>query len=29
VPFARALEQAFLYQASDIEIAIRQTLDGK
>ncbi len=30
VPFARKLEhQAFLYQASDIEKAIRETLEGK
>lgn len=28
VPFARKLEQEFLYKASDIEAAIRQTLEG-
>jgi len=29
VPFARKLEQEFLYKASDIEAAIRQTLEGR
>jgi len=29
VPFASVLEQAYLYQGSQIEAAIRQTLDGK
>jgi pyruvate dehydrogenase E1 component beta subunit len=28
VPFARKLEQEFLYKATDIEAAIRQTLEG-
>jgi pyruvate/2-oxoglutarate/acetoin dehydrogenase E1 component len=29
VPFTRTLEQEFLYKASDIEAAIRDTLEGK
>ena len=29
VPFTRTLEQEFLYKASDIEAAIRETLEGK
>jgi acetoin:2,6-dichlorophenolindophenol oxidoreductase subunit beta len=29
VPFAKVLEQEYLYKASAIEAAIRQTLDGK
>lgn len=29
VPFSRNLEQEFLYKASDIETAIRETLEGK
>jgi pyruvate dehydrogenase E1 component beta subunit len=29
VPFTKVLEQAYLYQPSDIEAAIRKTLDGK
>lgn len=29
VPFSRVLEQEFLYQASEIEAAIRQTLEGR
>jgi pyruvate dehydrogenase E1 component beta subunit len=29
VPFARNLELDFLYQRSDIETAIKQTLEGK
>jgi len=29
VPFARVLENHFIYQPSDIELSIRQVLEGK